>query len=99
LQAFSAKAVEMGLPSLATGALIGWEWLQREVDIFATFDVSHYPPKEHPNMVRVSGRKNQAGKLDIADRRGASHEFATPAVQAKLRAILWRQASLMPSFH
>ena len=30
LQAFRAKAVEMGLSSLATAALIGWEWLQRE---------------------------------------------------------------------
>jgi hypothetical protein len=38
----------MGLSSLATGAQIGWDWLQREVDIFATFDVSHYRPKEHP---------------------------------------------------
>jgi hypothetical protein len=46
LMAFRAKAVEMGLPSLATAALIGWEWLQREVDIFATFSVSHYRPKE-----------------------------------------------------
>lgn len=36
LQAFRAKAIEMGLSSLATAALIGWEWLQREVDIFAT---------------------------------------------------------------
>ena len=39
LQAFRAKAIEMGLPSLATAALIAWEWLQRETDIFATFDV------------------------------------------------------------
>ena len=39
LQAFRAKAKEMGLPSLATAALIGWEWLQREIDIFATFSV------------------------------------------------------------
>ncbi len=30
LLTFRAKAVEMGLPSLATAALIGWEWLQRE---------------------------------------------------------------------
>jgi hypothetical protein len=28
LQAFRAKAIEMGLSSLATAALIGWEWLQ-----------------------------------------------------------------------
>jgi hypothetical protein len=45
LQAFRAKAIEIGLPSLATAALIGWEWLQREIDIFATFEVGHYRPK------------------------------------------------------
>ena len=48
LQAFRAKAVEMGLPSLATGALIGWEWLQREVDIFATFNVCALSPEGPP---------------------------------------------------
>jgi hypothetical protein len=53
LQAFRAKALEMGLPSLATAALIGWEWLQRERDIFSNFDVAHYRPKERPNAVRV----------------------------------------------
>jgi hypothetical protein len=30
LQEFRAKAVEMGLSSLATAALLAWEWLQRE---------------------------------------------------------------------
>ena len=30
---FRAKAGELGLPSLATAAMIGWEWLQRETDI------------------------------------------------------------------
>src|SRR5262249_43956362 len=34
-------------------ALIAWEWLQRERDIFASFDVTHYRPKERPNAVRV----------------------------------------------
>jgi len=57
---FRTKAIEMGLASLATAALIGWEWLQRETDIFATFDVSHYRPKEHPNMVRVIDEKTRA---------------------------------------
>jgi hypothetical protein len=38
---FRTKAVELRLPSLATAALIAWEWLQRETDVFATFDVSH----------------------------------------------------------
>ena len=59
LQAFRAKAVEMGLPSLATAALIGWEWLQREVDIFATFSVAHYRPKDRPDMVRVIHHKTR----------------------------------------
>ena len=59
LQAFRAKAVEMGLPSLATAALIGWEWLQREDDIFASFDVAHYRPKERPTCVRVIHEKTQ----------------------------------------
>jgi hypothetical protein len=40
LQAFRAKAIEMGLPLLAAAALIGWEWWQREIDIFATFEVN-----------------------------------------------------------
>ncbi|MGY3608090.1 MULTISPECIES: hypothetical protein [unclassified Bradyrhizobium] len=60
LLTFRAKAVELGLSSLATAALIAWEWLQRETDIFATFDVSHYRPKEHPNMVRVIDEKTRA---------------------------------------
>jgi hypothetical protein len=59
LQIFRAKALEMELPSLATAVLIGWEWLQREVDIFATFDVSHYRPKERPHAVRVLHEKTR----------------------------------------
>jgi hypothetical protein len=57
LQTFRAKAIEMGVPSLATAALIGWEWLQREIDIFATFEVGHYRPKDRLNFVRVVMRR------------------------------------------
>ena len=64
LQTFRAKAIEMGLPSLATAALIGWEWLQREADIFGTFDVSHYRPKERPQRGPHPALQNQRGKLD-----------------------------------
>jgi hypothetical protein len=53
LQQFRAKAIAMGYSSLATAALIGWEWSQRVKDIFATFEVAHYRPREHPNSVRV----------------------------------------------
>jgi hypothetical protein len=52
-QAFRAKAFEMGLSSLATATLIRWGWWQREIDIFATFEVTHYRPKDRPNAVRV----------------------------------------------
>jgi hypothetical protein len=57
LQAFRAKAKDMGLASLATAALIGWEWLQRQTDIFGTFSVAHYRPKEQPNAVLVKHAK------------------------------------------
>lgn len=59
LQIFRTKAVELKLGSLATAALIAWEWLQREIDIFATFDVTHYRPKERPNAVRVLHEKTR----------------------------------------
>ncbi len=57
LQAFRVKALELGLPSLATGALIGWEFLQRVEDIFGTFEVAHYRPKDRPDAVRVVHEK------------------------------------------
>lgn len=60
LQVFRAKAKELGLPSLATATLIAWEWLQRETDIFATFDVGHYRPKDRPDMVRVIDEKTKS---------------------------------------
>lgn len=53
LVVFRAKAVELGYQSLATAALVAWEWLQREEHVFGAFDVSHYRPKERPNSVRV----------------------------------------------
>ena len=70
LQAFRAKASELGFPSLATAALLAWEWLQREEDIFGTFDVTHYRPKERPHTVRVLHEKTQRGELGAAIRRG-----------------------------
>ncbi len=53
LEAFRSKAREMGYPSLATAALIGWEWMQRENAIFTAFDVMHYRPKDRPDLVRI----------------------------------------------
>jgi hypothetical protein len=73
LLAFRAKAFELGLPSLATAPLIGSEWLQRETDIFATFDMSHYRPKERPNMVGVIDEKTKNESwIPLIDDAGAS---------------------------
>jgi hypothetical protein len=86
LQAFRAKAIEMGFLSLATAAWIGWEWLQREVDIFATLEVGHYRPKEHPNAVRVvhekTGEENWVPLID--EQTGAPF---CPVLMAELDAI------------
>jgi hypothetical protein len=85
LLAFRAKAGELGLPSLATAALIGWEWLQRETDIFATFDISHYRPKEHPNMVCVIDEKTRAESwIPLIDDAGAA---IYPELMAELDGI------------
>lgn len=72
LEAFRAKAHEMHLDSLATAALIGWEWLQREEAIFGAFDVNHYRPKERPNAVRVLHPKtNEENWVPLFDEAGA----------------------------
>jgi hypothetical protein len=66
-------------------ALIGWEWLQRETDIFATFDVSHYRPKERPNMVRVIDEKTRAESwIPLFDDAGVP---LYPELMAELDAI------------
>jgi hypothetical protein len=85
LEAFRAKAIEMGLASLATASLIGWEWLQREIDIFGTFEVSHYRPREHPNAVRVVHEKTgEENWIPLFDDSGAPF---FPVLMAELDAI------------
>ena len=51
LETFVAKADELGYSSIGTGAMIAWEWLQREKAIFATLEVGHYRHKAHPDCV------------------------------------------------
>jgi hypothetical protein len=85
LQAFRAKAIALGYPSLATAALIGWEWLQRSTDIFASFDVSHYRPKERPNAVRVLHEKTgEENWVPLFDDAGAP---LYPELMAELDAV------------
>ena len=50
---FRSKARELGYHSLATAALVAWEWLQREEHLFGAFDAAHYRPKERPDSVRI----------------------------------------------
>jgi hypothetical protein len=47
----------MGLRSLATAAVIGWEGLKLKIDIFATFEVTHYRPKDGPKFRSHRPRK------------------------------------------
>jgi hypothetical protein len=85
LIAFRTRAIEMQLSSLATAALIGWEWLQRETDIFAVFDVSHYRTKERPNMVRVVDEKTKTESwIPLIDDAGAA---IYPELMLELDAI------------
>jgi hypothetical protein len=85
LQAFRAKAAEMGYPSLATAALIAWDWLQRERDIFCTLDVSHYRPKERSNLVRIIHAKtNEENWIPLFDDNGIA---LYPELMGELDAI------------
>jgi len=89
LQSFRTKAIAMGLPSLATAALIAWEWLQRERDIFATLDVGHYRPKERPQAVRVVHSKTgEENWIPLFDDKGVA---LYPELIAELDAIKRRR--------
>jgi hypothetical protein len=71
LAAFRATAIEMGYPSLATGVLIGWEWLQRKAHIFIRFMAEHYRPDSHPNHVYVVNYKTSTGSWEpLFDKKG-----------------------------
>jgi hypothetical protein len=61
LQRFRSKAVEMGYQSIATGALIGWEFLQREHHIYTAFKAEHYRPDDHSGHVHVVNPKTGHG--------------------------------------
>ena len=58
LLAFRATARERDFRSLATAALVSWEWLQREEHVFGAFEIGHYRPKERPDSVKIVHPKN-----------------------------------------
>ena len=65
--------------------MISWEWLQRERDIFATFDVTHYRPKDRQNAVRVLHEKTgEENWIPLFDDKGGP---LYPELMAELDAI------------
>ena len=85
LAAFRAKAIEMGYPSLATGALIGWELLQREAHMFIRFVAEHYRPPSRPNHVYVINYKTSTGSWEPLF--NAKGKPLYPVLMAELDAI------------
>jgi hypothetical protein len=70
LQAFRSKAIELGHPSLATAALMAYEWLPRVKDIFCTFEAAHYRPKERPHAVYIKHNKTEPAWVPLFDEKG-----------------------------
>ncbi|WP_143278301.1 hypothetical protein [Bradyrhizobium sp. UFLA03-84] len=71
--------------SVATAALVTWEWLQREEHVFCAFEITHYRPKERPNSVKIVHPKNgQEAWWPLFDDRG---EALFPELMAELVAI------------
>jgi hypothetical protein len=64
LMTFRANAIEMGYPSLATAAMMGWELLQRKAHIFIRFEVKHYRPADRPNHIYVINWKTGTGEWE-----------------------------------
>lgn len=85
LRAFVSHADECGKASLATAAMIAWEWAQREEHIFGAFDAAHYRPKERPNAVRVVHPKtDEEAWIPLYDETGAP---LFPELMARLDAL------------
>ena len=94
LQAFVRACDDRGRASIGTAALIAWEWLQREEDIFGTFSTDHYRPKARPDAVHVLHDKTGAEAWfplfdearDTSGRIVATKQLY-PVLQARLDAL------------
>ena len=85
LVAFRLAANRLGYRSVATAALLTWEWLQRQEHVFGVFELSHYRPKERPNSVRIVHPKNgEEAWWPLFDETG---EPLFPELMAELDAI------------
>jgi hypothetical protein len=91
LVAFRMAAKKLGYSSVATAALLAWEWLQREEHVFGAFEISHYRPKERSNSVRIVHPKNgEEAWWPLFDEAG---EPLFPELTAELDAIKETTAS------
>lgn len=91
LVAFRLAANRLGYRSVATAALLTWEWLQRQEHVFGAFEVSHYRPKERPNSVKIVHPKNgEEAWWPLFDETG---EPLFPELMAELDAIKATTAS------
>jgi hypothetical protein len=85
LVAFRLAANRLGYRSVATAALLTWEWLQRQEHVFGAFEISHYRPNERPNSVRIVHPKNgEEAWWPLFDEAG---EPLFPELMAELDAI------------
>ncbi|WP_076867004.1 hypothetical protein [Bradyrhizobium mercantei] len=85
LVAFRQAARKLGYFSVATAALVTWEWLQREEHVFGAFEITHYRPKERPNSVKIVHPKNgEEAWWPLFDDRG---EALFPELMAELDVI------------
>lgn len=91
LVAFRQAAKRLGYHSIATAALLTWEWLQREEHIFGVFEIEHYRPKERPNSVRIMHPKNgEEAWWPLVDENSA---LLFPELMAELDALKGSVAS------
>jgi hypothetical protein len=73
LVAFRAAARKFGYGSVATAALVTWEWLQREEHVFGAFEIAHYRPRrihvlcEPFHTLNLLGRVSSRGASPIAE--------------------------------
>ncbi|WFU75402.1 MULTISPECIES: hypothetical protein [unclassified Bradyrhizobium] len=91
LVAFRVAARKLGFYSIATAALLSWEWLQREEHVFGAFDLAHYRPEGRSDSVRIVHPKNgEEAWWPLFDEVGTP---LFPELMAELDAIKARESS------
>ncbi|MBI1234714.1 MAG: hypothetical protein GC208_09460 [Alphaproteobacteria bacterium] len=97
LDAFCAKAIEMGWPQMAFAARACWDLLQRPVDVFGRLSWAHWRPAERPDSVFVVHHKNRSDDwaiLEETDQESGETVLFYPELE-DLAALLERKGTLM----